>query len=283
MDDAEPNRTDDTGLRAPTPSGMPALGLGTYRNDDPEQCARTVRRAVEMGYRHVDTARMYGNERAVGEGLAAADVPTEDVFVATKLWYDELGHEEVLRAGRESRERLGVETIDLLYVHWPTDSYEPAETLPALAKLRAEGTIERIGVSNFEPADLDRAREILDDPPFANQVEMHPLLPQADLRERCGAHGVEVVAYAPVARGEVAEVPTLRAVAEELEATPYQVALAWLREKDVTPIPKATGVGHLLENLESLTLDLPPDAVARIDAIEERSRLIDPAFGAWNR
>jgi 2,5-diketo-D-gluconate reductase B len=272
----------DTDLVAPVRDGMPTLGLGTYRNDDPGECAETVRRAVEMGYRHVDTARMYGNERAVGAGLRQADVPAEDVFVATKVWYDELDYDDVMAAGRESRDRLDVDTIDLLYVHWPHDSYDPEETLSALADLREAGVIERVGVSNFEPADLDRARAALDEPPFANQVECHPLFPQADLRDYCAEHGIELVAYAPVARGAVADVPALRAVAEDHGATPFQVALAWLRESGVTAIPKATGA-HVRENYESLAVALDDADVERIDAIEERERLIDPDFGAWNR
>jgi 2,5-diketo-D-gluconate reductase B len=270
----------DADLRAPTVDGMPVLGLGTYRNDDPEECARSVRQAIEMGYRHVDTARMYGNERAVGEGLARADVPTEEVFVTTKVWTDELAHDDVLQAGRESRERLGVDAIDLLYVHWPAGEYDPEGTLSALAQLRAEGTIEHVGVSNFEPEQVDRALEVTD--VLANQVECHPLFPQRELRAHCGERGVEVVAYAPIARGRVAEVPELRAVADRHDATPHQVSLAWLREAGVTAIPKATGE-HVRENFESLSVELAPEDIERIDGIEPGERLVDPGFGPWNR
>ena len=266
---------------APLAGGMPMLGLGTYRNDDPAQCAESVRTALEMGYRHVDTARMYGNEAAVGEGIAAADVDAEDVFVATKVWYSDLAYDDVIRSAEASREDLGVETIDLLYVHWPAGPYDAGETLSAFADLRDDGVVDHVGISNFEPDQIEEAVVACDAPVLANQVECHPLLPQEAVRAACAEHDVEVVAYTPLARGAVFDVPEIVEVAERHDATPAQVSLAWLRAKGVTAIPKATGRDHIAENWASLGLELDPEDVERIDDLDRRRRLVDPSFGPW--
>ena len=257
------------------------LGLGTYRNDDPEQCAESVRTALEMGYRHLDTARMYGNEAAVGDGIAAADVDAEDVFVATKVWYSDLAYDDVVRSAEASRDDLDVETIDLLYVHWPAGPYDAEETLSAFADLRDDGVVEHVGVSNFEPDLIEEAVAACDAPIFANQVECHPMLPQEAVRAACDEHDVEVVAYAPIARGAVFDDRTIVEVAEKHDATPAQLSLTWLRAKGITAIPKATGREHVAENWASLGLALDPEDVERIDAIDRRRRLVDPSFGPW--
>jgi len=265
----------------PTIDDIPAVGLGTYENTDHDQCVESVRTALEVGYRHVDTAQMYDNEEAVGEGIARADVPREDVFLATKLWIENLGGEDVRRTTEDSMEKLGVDSLDLLYVHWPAKTYEPEETLAAVTDLYEEGIVERVAVSNFTPELLEEAIEVCEAPIVANQVEMHPLLPQEELREACTRHDVTVVAYCPIARGEVTGVPEIRAVAEEHGVSEIQVSLAWLREKGVVAIPKATGRDHIEENLASLEVDLEAEDVARIDSIDERERLVDPDFAAW--
>ena len=263
----------------PDHSGMPALGFGTWQNDDPEQCTESVRTALDVGYRHVDTAQVYDNEAAVGEGIEAASVDREDVFLATKVWIDQLAHDDVLSSTEASLDRLGTDYLDLLYVHWPADAYDPEGTLSAFEELYEDGTIERIGVSNFEPEHLDAAREAIDAPIFANQVEMHPLLQQQELREYCEDADIELVAYSPLARGQVFDVDVLSDIADDHGVSEAAVSLAWLREKGVTAIPKATGEAHIRDNWSSLTLELSADDVERIDALDERRRLIDPDFG----
>jgi diketogulonate reductase-like aldo/keto reductase len=267
----------------PRASGMPMLGLGTWQNDDADQCAASVKTALEMGYRHIDTAQAYGNEDAVGEGIAAADVPREDVFLATKVWISSLSHDDVLETTQESLDRLGVDSVDLLYVHWPARSYDPEETLPAFDELVDDGKIDRVGVSNFEPDQVDRAREVLDAPVFANQVEMHPLLQQEDLRAYAAETDLELVAYSPLARGQVFENDTIVEIADAHDASPAQVSLAWLREKGVTAIPKATGQDHIADNFGSLDVALTDEDVAAIDDIGETDRRVHPDFApeAW--
>ncbi len=258
------------------------LGLGTWQNENPDQCAESVRTALEAGYRHVDTAQVYGNEEAVGRGIADADVPRDDVFLATKVWIDNLAHDDVIETTEESLEKLGVDSVDLLYVHWPAREYDAEETLSAFQQLREDGLTDRIGVSNFAPRHLDEARDVLDENPFANQVELHPLLPQEELREYAEGRDLELVGYSPLARGEVFDVPEIQDIAEKHGVSEAQVSLAWVREKGVTAIPKATSEAHVRDNFESLAVDLDDEDVAKIDGIDARERQVDPGFAPWN-
>ena len=271
-------------LSPPTTRGMPMLGLGTYQMDD-EECRESVRRAIQMGYRHVDTAEMYENEDAVGDAIEEAGTPREDLFVATKIAPENLDYDQVLQNAADSFEQLGVDFVDLLYVHWPTGDYEATDTLDAFAELREEDLIGEIGVSNFTVELLEEAIEVAEEPIFANQVEMHPLLPQTELRQFCAQDDVDVelVAYSPIARGDVSDVDALQEVADKHDATPQQVSLAWLREKEVTAIPKATSEEHLRENWLSLGVELDDEDVEKIDAIEERQRIVDPDDAPWNQ
>jgi 2,5-diketo-D-gluconate reductase B len=261
--------------------GMPMLGLGTWENEDPEQCTESVRSALETGYRHVDTAQGYNNEEAVGEGIERADVPREEIFLATKVWIENLNYDDVVHSTTESLDKLDTNSVDLLYSHWPSGEYDPEDTLPAFEELKDRGAIDRIGVSNFEPEHLEEAQEVLDEPIFANQVECHPLLPQAELREYCDDHDIGFVAYSPLARGKVFEVDELSEVADKHDASEAQVSLAWLREKDVTVIPKATSEDHITDNWASLGVELDDEDVEKIDGIDEHERQVSPDFAPW--
>ncbi|ELY66435.1 aldo/keto reductase [Natronococcus jeotgali] len=265
-----------------TSKGIPMLGLGTWQNEDPEACAESVRTALETGYRHVDTAQAYDNEDAVGEGIASADVDREELFLATKLWIDNLGADDVAETARESMDRLGVDYLDMLYVHWPAGEYDPEETLGALSELYDEGLIENVGVSNFMPEDLETAIDVCDAPIAANQVELHPLLQQPELRETCENYDVDVVAYSPLARGQVFNHEGIQNVAARHGVSEAQVSLAWLREKGVVAIPKATGEDHIEDNWESLMVELDRSDVDTIDNIDDVSREVDPDFAPWN-
>lgn len=261
----------------PDRGGMPMLGLGTWENIT--ECADTVQTALDMGYRHVDTAQRYHNEEAVGDGIRAADVPRDDVFLATKVWIDRLGHDDVHASVSESLERLGTDYIDLLYVHWPGGEYDPEETLPAFAELKDDGVIDRIGISNFEPRHCDTALDVLDGDVFANQIEIHPHLQQDELREYAAERDIELVAYSPLARARVLDMPELVEIASKHDISEAQVALAWLREKGITAVPKATGASHLRDNLSSLSVELDAEDVETIDEIDEYDRLFYEDFG----
>jgi len=265
---------------------LPPVGLGTWQNEDPDQCAESVRTALEMGYRHVDTAEAYGNEGAVGEGIAAADVPREDVFLATKVHHEStgLGYDDVIETAHASRERLGVDSVDLLYVHWPLGDYDPAETLPAFDDLVVEGVTRHVGVSNFEPRQVETAMDVLDEPIFANQVEMHPLLQQEDLVAHAREHDYYLVAYSPLARGDVFDVPEIRDVAAKHDVSEAQVSLAWLRSKEnVVAVPKATSRDHIRDNWASRDVRLDEADLTAINGIEREDRHVEYDAAPWNR
>ncbi|WP_226012829.1 aldo/keto reductase [Halomicrobium salinisoli] len=265
---------------------LPPLGIGTWQNTDPEACASAVATALDLGYRHVDTAEIYGNEEHVGDGLARSAVDREDVFLATKVHSDSTGltYDDVIETARGSLDRLGVDYLDLLYVHWPTGDYAPGETLPAYDDLVDEGVTRNVGVSNFEPRQVEAAMDVLDEPLFANQVEMHPLLQQEELVAHAQEHDYYLVAYSPLARGDVFDVPEVSEVAEKHGVSEAQVSLAWLTQKDnVVAIPKATSREHIEDNWASLDLELDDEDVATIDDIEREDRHLDHDKGPWNQ
>ncbi|WP_136689017.1 aldo/keto reductase [Halorhabdus amylolytica] len=263
---------------------LPELGLGTWQNTDPKTCERTVRTALEMGYRHVDTAQYYGNEQAVGAGIAAADVPREEVFVASKVHPEKFGlaYEDVIEGLEVSLDRLGLDSLDLLYVHWPVGDYDAAETLPAFDELIDRGLIDHVGVSNFSVELLAEASDHLEHPLFAHQAETHPLLPQDELVSYAQEHGIHHVAYSPLARGDVFEVPEIEAVAEKHGVSPARVSLAWLLERDnVSAVPKATGEAHLRDNLGATTLELDAEDRERIRAVDRTERFVEREGAPW--
>ncbi len=261
---------------------IPQPGFGTSRHEG-ETCVESVVRALEAGYRHVDTAQMYDNEAEVGEALARADVDRGEVFLATKVNHGNLAYDDVLETTEESLERLGVDRVDLLYVHWPMDTYDPEETLPAFDEVRDRGLAHHVGVSNFTAPLLEEALELLESPIVAHQIEVHPRLQQDALVSLGREHDVTTVGYSPLLRGEVTEIPELLELAEKHDATPAQVVMGWFAgREDVVAIPKATGE-HIEENLAGHDLELEPEDVDVIESLDVGDRLIDPDDAAWNR
>jgi 2,5-diketo-D-gluconate reductase B len=249
---------------------LPAVGLGTMGVEEPA----VVETALDVGYRHLDTAQIYHNEHVVGAGLAASDVPRADVTVATKLWVDSLAPGAVGPSAAASRARLGVEAIDLLYVHRPRGPYDPAGTLAAVDRLVDEGTVRAAGVSNFDVEGLDEAIERLDAPLVAHQTELHPLFRRPALLSHAREHGYAVVAYSPLAGGRVADLPEVVAVAEKHDATPAAVTIAWLTGlENVVVVPKASSRAHLEANLAAAALELDPVDVERIEGVEREEEL----------
>lgn len=256
------------------------IGLGTggaeYLQGD--NCIDIVAGALDHGYRHIDTAQSYGNEVEVGKGIAQSSVPREDILLATKIHKQNLAYDDVHRTARESRDRLNVDTIDLLYVHFPTQTYDPHETLRAFDELVDDGVITHIGVSNFAPEEVDEAKRILTHPVVVNQVEMHPLYQQSNLVEYAQSTDLPIVAYSPLAQGKVFSIPELTQIAEARGISEAAVALAWLTGKSgVSAIPKTTSLEHLKENFQTPNIALTPDEIATIESIEHTEKLIEIA------
>lgn len=249
---------------------LPPVGLGTMGIDEPSAIAT----ALDVGYRHLDTAQIYENERVVGEGLADSTLPREDVTLATKLWVDSLAPGDVESGTRASLDRLGVDRVDLLYVHRPRGGYDPERTMAALETVHDAGLTEHLAVSNFTPEQYERAQAHCDAPLVANQVEFHPLFQQSDLLDHAREHGYAVVAYSPLAGGEVFDVPEIRAIAEKHDTSPAAVSIAWvLSHETVVTIPKASSREHLEANLAARELRLDPVDIERIDGIEREVEL----------
>ncbi|AGB15082.1 aldo/keto reductase, diketogulonate reductase [Halovivax ruber XH-70] len=260
---------------------IPLIGFGTYRLEDHDQCAALVSEALEAGYRHVDTASAYNNEAAVGEGVRTASVPREDVVVATKVWYDRLDYGDLKRSVEVSLDRMGLSTLDLVYVHWPVSTYDPPRTFAALDMLFEDGLIDGIGVANFTIEQLESAREYCEAGIDVLQIECHPLLPQWELCEYAYSRDIDIVAHTPLLQGELEDVPELRELSADRNCSPVQVGLAWLQSRGISAIPGTSDLTHLVENFESPSIELTEDEQATIDGIERRRRIADPYFAPW--
>ncbi|MFB6176046.1 MAG: aldo/keto reductase [Halobaculum sp.] len=244
---------------------LPPVGLGTMGIDSPD----SVTDAVDLGYRHLDTAQIYENEAVVGDGIAASAVSRRDLTVATKLWIDSLGADNLRDGTEASLDRLGLDRVDLLYVHRPRGEYEPSETLPAIQSVADDGLTRHVGLSNFEREQLDTAREHLDEI-AAHQVEFHPYFHREEILRDAQDHDYPLVAYSPLAGGEVLDDPVIRDIAESHDSTPAAVSIAWvLSHENVVTIPKASSTDHLRANLAAADLELTSAEIERIDREEE--------------
>jgi len=249
---------------------LPSVGLGTMGIDYPE----TIEEAIDIGYRHLDTAQIYDNEAVVGEGIAAAALPREELTVATKLWTDTLAVEDVRPGTEASLDRLGLDSVDLLYVHRPRGDYEPGGTLPALDAVREAGLAEHVGLSNFEPDQLRRARDVLESPIAAHQVEFHPYYGDRELLADAQEHDYPLVAYSPLIGGEAFDDSVLSDIAAKHDTSPAAVSIAWLLSyENVVTIPKASTRDHLRANFEARRLDLNGEDIERIDDIDREEEL----------
>ncbi|MFD1825828.1 MULTISPECIES: aldo/keto reductase [Mumia] len=262
-----PTRTLNDGLE------LPLIGLGTYPMDDLE-AAEAVRVAFEVGYRLVDTATSYGNEAGVGQAIARTDVPRDEIVVTTKLRGEDQGYESTLRAFGESRERLGVEYVDLYLIHWPLprlDRY--VDSWRAMIRLRDDGLLNSLGVSNFTPEQIDRLVDETGVAPAVNQVELHPYFVQEELRAYDAAHDIVTEAWQPLARKtDLLTEVALGEIADRHGVTPAQVVLRWHVQRGVVPIPKSGSEARQRENLEVFGFALSDEEMTLIgDRPQDRS------------
>ena len=273
--------TSDPTIIIPRKKGMPSLGLGTWKMSG-ISCTNSIQFALELGYRHIDTAQIYDNEIDIGNGISQAEIVREDLFIATKIHTKNLSYNRVLSEAESSVDRLRTEYIDLLYVHWPAGTYDPEDTLAGFSDLRDDGVISHIGVSNFEPQQLKVALKECDAPIFANQIELHPFLHQDELCTFCNSNDILVVAYSPIARGAIFDSPELTTISKKYGATEAEVSLSWIQNKGAIPIPKASSETHIRDNILSFPLSLSSDDISTIDSIELNERQVDPEFAPWN-
>lgn len=246
-------------------TSVPQIGLGTWALRG-ETCHKTVLMALDLGYRHIDTAEMYDNERAIGRAIAQSRVPREELFLTSKVWRDHMHHGDVIKACDRSLEDLGADYLDLYLIHWPVADVPIDETVGALDELQHSGRARRIGVSNFSAAQLAEAQEASQAGIFCNQVEINPWRHPGDLLAACQASDVLMTAYTPLARGRVQSSDVLREIGATHGKTPVQVALRWLIQKpNVVAIPKASSREHLEQNLAVFDFELDNAAMEAID------------------
>lgn len=254
---------------------IPAIGLGTWELRG-RPCARLVEQALRLGYRHIDTAEVYENEREVGEGLRASGVPRAQVFVTTKVWSDHLAPRELERAAKASLARMRLSEVDLLLIHWPNPRIPLSETMGALCRMKSAGFTRHIGVSNFTVALIEDAWNHASEPLVVNQVEWHPFIDQSKLREACRRRGIAVTAYCPLARGRVAHDEVIGTIAKAHGKSAAQVSLRWLIQEGGIAIPRTSRLERLSENLAVFDFALSEAEMAAIRALASpRGRIVD--------
>lgn len=264
---------------------IPQVGLGVFQVPDngTQACVET---ALELGYRHIDTAAAYYNEEGVGAAVRATGVPREEIFVTTKLRNGDQGYESALRAFEDSRRALGLDVVDLYLIHWPVPGRGLyTETWRAFEKLLADGAVRAIGVSNFLPEHLDRLVSESDVVPAVNQVELHPTFSQPTTVERSRAHGIVPEAYSPLGQGADLEAPAVVGIANELGVTPGQVVLRWQVQHGVILIPKSVNPERMATNLDLFSFSLTEAQMADIDALDSPDGRIgaDPATASFTQ
>lgn len=251
---------------------IPQLGLGLYKVPA-DDTARLIAAAIGIGYRHLDTAAFYGNEAEAGRAVREAPVPRDELFVTSKVWKDDNGYDQTRRAFDDSMRRFGLDALDLYLIHWPvpsTDRY--VDTWRALVELQREGRVRSIGVANFHAHHIERIVGETGVAPVVDQVELHPWLPQRELREFDAHRGILTEAWSPLARGRVLDDPVLAAVAAKHGRSPAQIVLRWHVQLGVVVIPKASSAARLRENLDVFGFELDADDLAAIASLESGER-----------
>jgi diketogulonate reductase-like aldo/keto reductase len=246
---------------------MPRIGLGVYLVPSGRETRECVASALRLGYRHVDTARLYDNEADVGRAMRESGIAREDLFVTTKLWNADHGFDRTLAAFDASRAALGLDVVDLFLIHWPVPRLR-LDSWRALERLYDEGKVRAIGVSNYMVGHLEELLAKARIAPMVNQIEIHPFLQQRDVRAFCAAHDVAVAAYCPLAKGRAVQDPTVSAVAAEAGVAPAQAVLAWGLHHDLIVLPKSVHVARQAENLAAATVKLTAAQIARLDGLE---------------
>jgi len=252
---------------------VPVIGLGTWDLRG-EICQRAVLSALNLGYRHIDTAQSYANEEEIGKALQSSPVPREEIFLTTKVWYTHLRYSEVIQALEESLRKLKTDYVDLYLIHWPSEDVPLEETMSAMIKVKEEGKTRYIGVSNFDVPLLEKARQISPYPILTDQVEFHPYYSQRELLNYCQKNKVILTAYSPLARRRLSDDLLLQEIGKKYGKTANQVALRWLIQQEmVVAIPKAASPEHQRENLDIFDFELTPEEMEKISRLDRREKV----------
>ena len=255
---------------------MPAIGFGTWQLEN-GTAVPLVEKAIEVGYRHIDTAQIYGNEQDVGAAIKNSGIKRDELFVTTKVWIDQFADGDLQRSTEISLEKLGLDHVDLLLLHWPKPDVPLAETLGALNEVRAKGWTRAIGLSNFPSAQLEEAAKLSDAPIATDQVEYHPYLSLKTLKAKADALGVSITAWSPLAQGKVAQDPLLIDIGRAHGKTPGQVTLRWIIQQGIIAIPRTSNPKRIEENFDILDFELTEKEMAEIHGLARP----DGRIGDW--
>ena len=251
---------------------MPWLGFGVFLTKEGKEVINAVKTALDIGYRSIDTAAIYGNEEGVGKAVRESGIPRSNIFITSKVWNADQGYESTLQAFNKSLEKLQMDYLDLYLIHWPKGS-RSVETWKAMEELLGQGRIKTIGISNFKIhhiADLLPHCEII---PAINQVEFHPELAQPELLEYCNIQGIRLEAWSPLMQGRVTQVPVLQKLATKYGKTPAQITLRWDLQKGVVTIPKSVTPQRIKSNIEIFDFELSKEDIAKIDQLDINNRI----------
>jgi len=257
---------------------MPWLGLGVFKVQDGEEVVNSVKAALEVGYRSIDTAAVYGNEEGVGKAIAESNVPREELFITTKVWNANHGYESTLAAFDESIRKLGLDYLDLYLVHWPLPSQgKYVETWRALEKLYKDGRVRAIGVSNFKIHHLEDIIANCEITPMVNQVEYHPRFNQSELHEFCKKHKIQLEAWSPLMQGGLLDEPVLVEIANKYNKSTAQIIIRWDVQSGVVTIPKSVKPQRIAENADIFDFELSEEDMDKINALNQNQRMFaDP-------
>jgi methylglyoxal/glyoxal reductase len=257
---------------------MPWLGLGVFKVEDGSEVVNSVKTALEVGYRSIDTAAIYGNEEGVGKAIAESTVPREELFITTKVWNANHGYEATLAAFDVSLEKLGLDYLDLYLIHWPLPSQGKfVETWKALEKLYKDGRVRAIGVSNFKVHHLEEIIANCEIIPMVNQVEYHPRFNQRELHDFCKRHGIQLEAWSPLMQGGLLEEPDLVEIAKKYNKSTAQIIIRWDLQTGVVTIPKSVKPHRIAENADVFDFELSQEDMEKINALNQDQRMFaDP-------
>lgn len=251
---------------------IPRIGLGVYKMTEPEIAIQAITTALDIGYRHIDTASLYANEKEVGEVVRHSTVPREDIFITTKVWNTDQGYDQTLKAFEKSLELLGLDYIDLYLTHWPVKETF-VETYRAIERLYEEKLIRATGVSNHHQHHLETIAAKANIQPMVNQIECHPRLTQFDLREYCAEQGIAVTSWSPLARGGLLDEPTLNRISGKYGKSPAQIIIRWHLQHDLIVIPKSITPARIEENFDVFDFELSFEDIKNIDLLNLNERI----------
>jgi diketogulonate reductase-like aldo/keto reductase len=253
---------------------IPWLGFGVFQSEPGEVTELAVSKALEVGYRSVDTASIYENEASVGKAVKESGIPREEIFITTKVWNTEQGYQSTLNAFEDSRKKLDVDYVDLYLVHWPVIG-RYVETWKALEKLYKDGIVRAIGVSNFQIPDLQEILDICEIKPVLNQVELHPVFRRAELHQFCARNQIQMEAWAPLHQGQALDIPVIVNIAKKYGKSPAQVLIRWDLDIEVVTIPKSVTPQRIAENADVFDFELSPEDLAAIAALNEEKMTLE--------